>query len=102
VNYIGVHAPAGIETAWRQFNLMFETYLNEAVSRRFVPPIEFKMKLPSNLSKIGLTPKKTSLSCMRIQGCLLAWGQRSGDSYLVLPLLIFLLVADLKDKVIED
>eukprot|EP00980_Cylindrotheca_fusiformis_P014254 scaffold3774_cov126-Cylindrotheca_fusiformis.AAC.4 len=41
---IGVHAPSGIEKAWKQFNLTFETYLNEAVGKRFDPPIEFKMK----------------------------------------------------------
>eukprot|EP00980_Cylindrotheca_fusiformis_P014237 scaffold3757_cov96-Cylindrotheca_fusiformis.AAC.1 len=41
---IGVHAPSGIEKAWDQFNLTFETYLNEAVGKRFDPPIEFKMK----------------------------------------------------------
>eukprot|EP00980_Cylindrotheca_fusiformis_P014569 scaffold3924_cov109-Cylindrotheca_fusiformis.AAC.18 len=35
---IGVHAPKGIEKAWNQFNLTFETYLNEAVGKRFDPP----------------------------------------------------------------
>eukprot|EP00980_Cylindrotheca_fusiformis_P006580 scaffold1387_cov103-Cylindrotheca_fusiformis.AAC.2 len=41
--YVGVHAPSGIETAFREFNLTFETYLNEAVGKRWDPPIEFKM-----------------------------------------------------------
>eukprot|EP00980_Cylindrotheca_fusiformis_P014258 scaffold3774_cov126-Cylindrotheca_fusiformis.AAC.8 len=45
---IGVHAPKGIEKAWKQYNLTFETYLNEAVGKRFDPPIEFKMKLTEN------------------------------------------------------
>lgn len=42
--YVGVHAPAGIDTAWREFNLTFETYLNRAVGDRFIPPIRFEMK----------------------------------------------------------
>ena len=40
---VGVHAPAGIETAWREFNLTFDAYLNEAVGKRWDPPIAFKM-----------------------------------------------------------
>jgi hypothetical protein len=44
VYHIGVHAPAGIDTAWREFNLTFEAYLNAAVGERWNPPIEFKMK----------------------------------------------------------
>lgn len=44
VYYIGVHAESGIEHAWQEFNLTFETYLNEAVGKRWTPPIEFKMK----------------------------------------------------------
>jgi hypothetical protein len=43
--YVGVHAPAGVETAHQEFNLTFETYLNEAVGKRWDPPIEFKMKV---------------------------------------------------------
>ena len=40
---VGVHAPAGIETAWREYNLTFTNYLNEVVGKRFKPHIEFKM-----------------------------------------------------------
>ncbi|KAL3926631.1 MAG: hypothetical protein SGBAC_013398, partial [Bacillariaceae sp.] len=40
---VGVHAPAGIETAWREHNFTYEAYLNEAVGKRWDPPIEFKM-----------------------------------------------------------
>eukprot|EP00980_Cylindrotheca_fusiformis_P023391 scaffold10429_cov126-Cylindrotheca_fusiformis.AAC.22 len=40
---VGVHAPSGSETAVKELNLTFETYLNEAVGRRWDPPIEFKM-----------------------------------------------------------
>eukprot|EP00980_Cylindrotheca_fusiformis_P000864 scaffold227_cov97-Cylindrotheca_fusiformis.AAC.2 len=43
VYYVGVHAPSGVETAFAEFNLTFETYLNEAVGKRWDPPIEFKM-----------------------------------------------------------
>lgn len=41
---IGIHAPAGVETAYREFNLTFQDYLNEAVGKRFEPPIEFALK----------------------------------------------------------
>ena len=40
---VGVHAPSGVESAWREFNLTFVTYLNEVVGKRWDPPIEFKM-----------------------------------------------------------
>ena len=40
---IGIHAPAGVETAYREFNLTFQDYLNEAVGKRFEPPIEFSL-----------------------------------------------------------
>lgn len=46
--FVGVHAPAGVETAWRMYNLTFESYLNEAVGKRFSPPIEFRMKTSDN------------------------------------------------------
>jgi hypothetical protein len=46
--YVGVHAPAGVETAYREFNMTFEAYLNEAVGKRWDPPIEFKMKATDN------------------------------------------------------
>jgi hypothetical protein len=42
--YVGVHAPTGVETANIEFNMTFEAYLNEAVGKRWDPPIEFKMK----------------------------------------------------------
>lgn len=42
--YVGVHADAGSEAASRDYNLTFVTYLNEAVGKRFDPPLEFKMK----------------------------------------------------------
>ncbi|CAJ1935034.1 unnamed protein product [Cylindrotheca closterium] len=42
--YVGVYAPAGVETAYQEFNQTFETYLNEAVGKRFEPNIQFKMK----------------------------------------------------------
>ncbi|CAJ1939548.1 unnamed protein product, partial [Cylindrotheca closterium] len=45
IYHVGVHASAGIETAKREFNLTFEEYLNEAVGKRWDPPIEFKMKI---------------------------------------------------------
>ncbi|CAJ1957895.1 unnamed protein product [Cylindrotheca closterium] len=41
---VGVHAPAGIDKAWNEFNMTFETYLTEVVGKRFDPPIEFQMK----------------------------------------------------------
>lgn len=41
---VGIHAPAGVETAYREFNLTFQDYLNEAVGKRFEPPIEFSLK----------------------------------------------------------
>lgn len=44
VYYVGVHASAGIETAFQEYNMTFETYLNEAVGKRFDPNIQFKMK----------------------------------------------------------
>ena len=44
VYYVGVHAPAGIDTAWREFNLTFEEYLDRTVGDRWNPPITFKMK----------------------------------------------------------
>lgn len=44
VYHVGVHAPAGIDTAWREFNLTFEEYLDRTVGDRWVPPIRFKMK----------------------------------------------------------
>lgn len=40
---VGVHAPAGIETAWREYNLTFTSYLNTVVGKRFNPAIEFSM-----------------------------------------------------------
>lgn len=40
---VGVHAPAGVDTAWREFNMTFEVYLNEVVGKRWDPPIDFKM-----------------------------------------------------------
>jgi hypothetical protein len=46
--YVGVHAPTGVETAFTEFNMTFETYLNEAVGKRWDPPIEFKMKATNN------------------------------------------------------
>ena len=45
---VGVHAPAGIDTAWREYNLTFTTYLNAAVGQRFKPPIEFTMHPTDN------------------------------------------------------
>eukprot|EP00980_Cylindrotheca_fusiformis_P024898 scaffold12685_cov118-Cylindrotheca_fusiformis.AAC.1 len=41
---VGVHAPSGNEAALREYNLTFETYLNEVVGKRWDPPIEFQMK----------------------------------------------------------
>ena len=41
---VGVHAPAGIDTAWQEFNLTFQEYLDRTVGDRFVPPIRFQMK----------------------------------------------------------
>jgi hypothetical protein len=41
---VGVHAPVGLETAWREFNLTFEEYLDRTVGDRFIPPIRFRMK----------------------------------------------------------
>jgi hypothetical protein len=46
--YVGVHAPSGVETAYNEFNMTFEVYLNEAVGKRWDPPIEFKMKATEN------------------------------------------------------
>ena len=40
---VGVHAPAGLDTAWREYNLTFTAYLNSVVGQRFRPPIEFTM-----------------------------------------------------------
>ena len=41
--YVGVHATSGVDYAFQRFNLTFEAYLNEAVGKRWNPPIEFKM-----------------------------------------------------------
>jgi hypothetical protein len=46
--YVGVHATTGVETAYSAFNMTFEVYLNEAVGKRWDPPIEFKMKATDN------------------------------------------------------
>jgi hypothetical protein len=46
--YVGVHAPTGVETANIRFNMTFEGYLNEAVGKRWDPPIEFKMTATDN------------------------------------------------------
>ncbi|CAJ1957939.1 unnamed protein product [Cylindrotheca closterium] len=43
VYHIGIYAPDDIETTVQAFNLTFETYLTEAVGKRWDPPIEFKM-----------------------------------------------------------
>jgi len=43
VYYVGVHAPGGIETAWKEHNITFEQYLTATAGQRFDPPIEFKM-----------------------------------------------------------
>eukprot|EP00980_Cylindrotheca_fusiformis_P016238 scaffold4825_cov132-Cylindrotheca_fusiformis.AAC.15 len=43
--YVGIHAPAGIDKAYREFNLTFDKYLNEVVGKRWEPPIEFKIKV---------------------------------------------------------
>ncbi|CAJ1961059.1 unnamed protein product [Cylindrotheca closterium] len=45
---IGVHAPAGVETALREYNLTFTTYLNAVVGKRFKPNIEFTMHATSD------------------------------------------------------
>ena len=41
---IGVHAPAGVDKAMKEYNLTFATYLTEVVGKRWDPPIEFQMK----------------------------------------------------------
>lgn len=46
--YVGVHATAGPETAWREFNLTFEEYLTRTVGARWNPPLEFKMKVSTD------------------------------------------------------
>jgi hypothetical protein len=46
--YVGVHAPTGVAIAYTEFNLTFEDYLNEAVGKKWDPPIEFKMKATDN------------------------------------------------------
>ena len=46
--YVGVHAPTGVETADSEFNMTFEVYLNEAVGKKWDPPIEFKMTATDN------------------------------------------------------
>ena len=40
---IGVHAPGGEDTAWREFNMTFQDYLTATAGRRFDPPIKFRM-----------------------------------------------------------
>ncbi|CAJ1945944.1 unnamed protein product [Cylindrotheca closterium] len=56
--HVGVHASAGIETAKREFNLTFEEYLNEAVGKRWDPPIEFKMKITDDSMRDWLDNKE--------------------------------------------
>jgi hypothetical protein len=46
--YVGVHADTGVKIAYREFNMTFEAYLNEAVGKKWDPPIEFKMKATDN------------------------------------------------------
>jgi hypothetical protein len=48
IYYVGVHAPNEVEIAFRRFNMTFEVYLNEAVGKKWDPPIEFKMKATDN------------------------------------------------------
>lgn len=43
--FVGVHAENGIQKAFQEYNMTFETYLNEAVGKRWDPPIEFVMKV---------------------------------------------------------
>ncbi|CAB9524509.1 activated protein kinase catalytic subunit alpha-1 [Seminavis robusta] len=43
VYQIGVHAPGGIDTAWREFNTTFVDYLTATAGQRFDPPISFNM-----------------------------------------------------------
>eukprot|EP00980_Cylindrotheca_fusiformis_P015925 scaffold4661_cov108-Cylindrotheca_fusiformis.AAC.8 len=45
---VGVHAPAGKDKAFIEFNLTFVTYLNAVVGKRWDPPIEFKMTTTEN------------------------------------------------------
>ena len=40
---VGVHATSGLSKAFQQYNLTFVSYLNEAVGKRWNPPIEFEM-----------------------------------------------------------
>jgi ABC-type phosphate/phosphonate transport system substrate-binding protein len=54
---VGVHATAGIETAKREFNLTFQEYLNEAVGKRWNPPIEFNMKITDDSMRDWLDNK---------------------------------------------
>jgi hypothetical protein len=42
---VGTFAPAGIEMAWREYNITFTTYLNAVVGPRFDPPIQFEMEV---------------------------------------------------------
>ena len=46
--YVGVHATAGEETAWREFNLTFEEYLTKTVGARWEPPLKFRMKVTTD------------------------------------------------------
>jgi hypothetical protein len=66
--YIGVHAPSGIEAAYRAYNLTFEEYLNRVVGARWTPPIEFKMKASMDPLKDWVSFYKKICSCYIIPG----------------------------------
>ena len=40
---VGIYATDGVETAYQQYNLTFQDYLNEVVGKRFEPTIEFSL-----------------------------------------------------------
>lgn len=58
IYHVGVHASAGVESARREFNLTFQEYLNEAVGKRWDPPIEFKMKITDDSIQDWLDKKE--------------------------------------------
>jgi len=40
---VGIYATDGVETAYQDYNLTFQDYLNEVVGKRFEPTIEFSL-----------------------------------------------------------
>lgn len=71
---VGVMAPAGVETAWREHNITFTKYLNAVVGPRFDPPISFEMEVTTRPINDWVRIRKLlciffSLLCLHVCVC---------------------------------